>query len=380
MSVEDCTTRYAVILAAGESRRTRPLTAQRPKPLIPLLGRPLLARILDELVGFVTQATLVVGYRAEAIANHFGPNYRGIALRYVHQTQVNGTAGALQVAGPIDAPFFLLYGDNLIARADVLGVGTERYSMAALPVADARAFGVLDIVGDQVRGIIEKPADPPPNALANPGIFHFDAAVFPLLAQIVPSPRGELELTDLIELLAARHRVGYHVCIGHWIPVGTPWEALGAAQFLLAQQAGAVIVDPTATVDPAATLVGPLWIGPGCVVEAGARLEGCVLEEGACVAVGAQVQASVLGTGAVVGSEAMVAASWLDDRAQVGAQAHLRAAAFSELQPTAATLGRLDAATLITRGAVLAQGVQVAANTAVEAGTVIMAPYRSTGP
>lgn len=366
-----CTTRHAVILAAGESKRTRPLTAQRPKPLIPLLGSPLLARILDELVGFVTQATLVVGYRAEAIEAYFGAEYRSIALRYVHQTTVNGTAGALQAAGPLDEPFFLLYGDNLIARADVLGVCTERYAMAALPVADARAFGVLDIAGDQVRGIIEKPADPPPNALANPGIFHFDAAVFPLLDQITPSPRGELELTDLIGMLAAGNRVGYHICTGHWVPVGTPWEALSAAQFLLAQQDVAVVVDPTAVVDPAAILVGPLWIGPGCVVEAGVRLEGCVLEAGAHVAAGAQAQGSVIGAGVRVGAGAIVQASWLDDGAHVGAHARLHAASFADMQPTAAVQGRLTHETLITRGAILAQGMHVAPGSIIAPGTVI---------
>jgi NDP-sugar pyrophosphorylase family protein len=369
--IQHCTTRHAVILAAGESKRTRPLTAQRPKPLIPLLGRPLLARILDELVGFVASATLVVGYRAAAIEAHFGDAYRGIALRYVHQSEVNGTAGALQVAGPIAEPFFLLYGDNLIARTDVLGVCARRYSMAALPVADARAFGVLDIVGNQVRGIIEKPADPPPNALANPGIFHFDAAVFPLLERIRPSPRGELELTDVIGLLAAEDHVGYHVCAGHWIPVGTPWEALTAAQFLLAQQEAALIVDPTAAVDPTAVLVGPIWIGPGCVIEAGASVEGSVLEAGATVAAGAQVRASVLGAGAAVGSGALVAASWLDDGAQVGMNAQVLARPFAEIQPTAAVLNRLNAAALVTRGAILAQGAQVAPGANIEPGSVL---------
>jgi bifunctional UDP-N-acetylglucosamine pyrophosphorylase/glucosamine-1-phosphate N-acetyltransferase len=371
MHTPACATRHAVILAAGESKRTRPLTAHRPKPLIPLLGRPLLARILDELVGIVDQATLVVGYRAAAIEAHFGAAYRGIALRYVQQTEVNGTAGALQVAGPIDEPFFLLYGDNLIARADVLGVCVQRYSMAALPVADAHAFGVLDIVDDQVRRIIEKPADPPPNALANPGIFHFDAAVFPLLAQIAPSPRGELELTDLIAMLAAAHPVGYHICTGHWVPVGTPWEALTAAHFLLAQHESAVIVDPTAAVDPTATLVGPVWIGPACVVAAGAHVEGSALEGGAKVAAGAQVRASVLGAGAAVDAGACVAASWLDDGAYVGAEAQLLARPFAEIQPTAAVLNQLDPAALITRGAILAQDAQVAPGTIIPPGTVI---------
>lgn len=214
--------RHAVLLAAGESTRTRPLTLQRPKPLIPLLDRPLLAHILDELVGIVERMTLVVGYRADQVAAAFGTEYRGMQLRYMRQTVVNGTAGALLAAAPIDEPFFLLYGDNLVAREDILGVAQGRYGVAGLPVADARAFGVLQIEHGSVTGILEKPAEPPPHALANPGIYCFDAAVFPLLEQIAPSPRGELELTDLIGALAATSPVHPHVCTGYWVPVGNP--------------------------------------------------------------------------------------------------------------------------------------------------------------
>ncbi len=354
-SPQPCATRHAVILAAGASKRTRPLTAHRPKPLIPLLDRPLLAHILDELVGLVERVTLVVGYRAAMIEAAFGAAYRGVALSYVHQTVVNGTAGALLAAGPIDEPFFLLYGDNLVAREDVLGVCRGRYGVAGLPVADARPIGVLAIEGGLVRGIIEKPADPPPGALANPGIYHFDAAVFPLLGRIAPSPRGELEITDLIGAIAARDPVLPHVCTGHWVPVGTPWEALSAAQLLAARRPeGPVFIHPTARVHPAARIVGPTAIGPGCSVGAGALVE-----------------ASVLAAGAAVGPGAQVRASWLDDGAQVCAGAVLAAARFDELQPTAEVRGGLSREQLVTRGAVLGQGALVAEGKIVEPGTVI---------
>ncbi|MCU0490209.1 MAG: sugar phosphate nucleotidyltransferase, partial [Chloroflexaceae bacterium] len=202
-----CTTRHAVILAAGESKRTRPLTNDRPKPLIPLLGKPLLAHILDELVGLVETVTLVVGYRAADISAHFGSAYRGMALRYAHQHQTNGTASALLAVetafGPLDEAFFLLYGDNLISREDLEPLCQQPYSLAGLRVDDARSFGVLELADDHVVRILEKPANPPPHALANPGIYHFGPAAFPALHEIRPSPRGEYEFTDLIELLAS---------------------------------------------------------------------------------------------------------------------------------------------------------------------------------
>lgn len=353
--MESSAPRHAVILAAGESTRTRPLTLHRPKPLITLLDRPLLAHILDQLVGIVERSTLVVGYRAAMVEAAFGAAYRGISLRYAHQHTVNGTAGALLAAGLIAEPFLLLYGDNLVAREDILGVAQWRYAVAGLPVEDARAFGVLQIIDGNVRAIIEKPAAPPPDALANPGIYCLDQAVFPLLAQIAPSPRGELELTDLIAALAATAPVHPHRCTGHWVPVGNPWEALAAAQFLAARHApGQVFVHPSAQVHPSARLVGPSVIGPAAVVGAGAS-----------------IVASSLAAGAMVGTGAQIACSWLDDQASVGAGAVLAARPFNELRPAAATGGTLDRAALITRGAIVGRGAAVPPGAIVEPGTII---------
>ncbi len=382
-----CTTRHAVILAAGESKRTRPLTSHRPKPLIPLLGRPLLAHILDELVGIIDQATLVVGYRAEDIRDAFGARYRSIKLRYVVQTEVNGTAGALRAVGPLSEPFFLLYGDNLIARADLLGTASSLPCLAGLRVEDARSFGVLQIEDGHVRGIWEKPANPPPDALANPGIYHLDAAAFPALDHIQSSPRGEYELTDLIALLAAQHRVGYHTCTGFWIPIGTPWEALSAAQFLLARRADvASQIDAHSDLGPGvqisgsvkigrarigtgSRIIGPAVIEDGCVIGAGCRIESSCMEPGAHVDDGARVQDSVIGAGARVGAGSHVASSWLDDMASVAPMTRLPAQHFSALRPTADTAGLLTRTQLCTRGVVLSRGVHV--NDTVDAGRVV---------
>lgn len=354
---QPCLTRHAVILAAGESTRTRPLTLHRPKPLIPLLGRPLLAHILDALSGLVERVTLVVGYRAEMVEAAFGTAYRGMTLRYARQEVMNGTAGALLAAGPIDEPFFLLYGDNLVAHEDVAGVCRWRYGVAGLRVADARSFGVLELVDGMVRRIVEKPADPPPDALANAGVYHFDGAVFRLLEGIVPSPRGELELTDLIAALAAEQPVRAHLCTGHWVPVGTPWEALSAAHFLLVKGgAERVWLHPEARVEPGAQIIGPTAIDAGCVVHAGAV-----------------VVASVLGAGAVVGPGARVCYSWLDDGARVGAGASLEARVFEEARPVAETRGVLSRVQLMTRGVVLARGAGVPDGAVIAPGSILSA-------
>jgi bifunctional UDP-N-acetylglucosamine pyrophosphorylase/glucosamine-1-phosphate N-acetyltransferase len=372
---------------------------QRPKPLIPLLGQPLLGHILDQLAGLVHHVTLVVGYRADAIRAHFGDTYRDMRMHYVPQTDRNGTAGALLAltdaaaasgAPLLDEPFFLLYGDNLVSHTDLLRVCQQRYCLAALPVDDPRSFGVLDIEGDRVKRIIEKPPDAPPGSLANPGIYHLDGAVFPLLRQIQPSPRGEYELTDLIELLAQQQHVGYSTCQDYWIPIGTPWDALAASLFLLQQRANLhPYIDPGAELDascalvdaahvsdgarlgPGCTLHGPVLIGANVTIEAGCTIERAVIEEGAVIEHGSTISNSAIGAGCKIGPDCTVQYSLLDREASLGAGTVLRAQRFSEVQPTAATAGLLDIEAMQQRGMVLGQGVHVPSGTLVEAGSVL---------
>lgn len=392
-----CRTRHAIILAAGESTRTRPLTLHRPKPLIPLLGQPLLAHILNELVGIVNHVTLVVGYRADDIRNTFGASYRGIKLSYVMQQQVNGTAGALLAVADqeptgdtplINGPFFLFYGDNLISHVDLPGVCQERYSLAGLKVDDPKSFGVLDIQGDRVVRIIEKSPDPPPGAPANPGLYHFDEHVLPILRHIEPSPRGEYELTDLIGLLAQEHHVGYSMCQGHWIPVGTPWDVLIASAFLLKCNAplrseihpdaslegcdirGWVRVG-RARVGKGTRIIGPAYLGDGVVVGANCTIDRSTLEAGTTIGNHSTIQQSVVLTGATVGSECVIQSSVMDTSASVGYHAHLAANVFDDVKPVAHTVDMLDRKTLLTRGVVVGPGMVVPAEATLEPGTVL---------
>ena len=85
----------AVILAAGKSTRTYPLTLTRPKPLLPILNKPILAHQLDALHGLIDEAVIVVGYLQEQIHERFGDAYRGIRMTYVEQREQLGTGHAV---------------------------------------------------------------------------------------------------------------------------------------------------------------------------------------------------------------------------------------------------------------------------------------------
>src|SRR5437868_3944375 len=104
----------AMILAAGEGTRLRPLTATVPKPMIPILGTPLLARTLTWLAGQgVTEAAINLYHRPQAILDFFGREYAGIRLHYFLEETLRGTAGGVKAAAHLfqDAPFLVVYGD-----------------------------------------------------------------------------------------------------------------------------------------------------------------------------------------------------------------------------------------------------------------------------
>jgi glucose-1-phosphate thymidylyltransferase len=206
-----------VVLAAGEGTRLRPLTADRPKALVDVAGRPLVEHAFDALrsVG-VDRIAVVVGYRGEQILDRYGDSYRGTALTYVEQAEQLGTAHALDQAMPaVDPPLVVMNGDN-VCRANLGAVvdhHRETEAAATLLVESvsreqARTTGVVETDGDgRVTGLVEKPDDPP-STLVNRGFYAFGPAIGPALERIDPSPRGEYELADAIDDLRRRgHRV-----------------------------------------------------------------------------------------------------------------------------------------------------------------------------
>jgi len=213
----------AVVPAAGEGTRLRPLTDDRPKGLVEIDGRPLLSYVFDRLVDLddadvaleIEEVVVVTGYRGEQIREVYGDAYRGTSLTYVTQDPRNGLADAVfQAADHVDSTFVVLNGDNVFGAglAEVLerherteASGTivvERSSVEA-----ARTTGVVVTDGeDEVEQIVEKPADPP-TALTTTGCYVLPPALFEVRNHLTPSDRGEYELADAIEyLIDAGHR------------------------------------------------------------------------------------------------------------------------------------------------------------------------------
>lgn len=327
----------AVVLAAGEGKRMRPLTANRPKVLLPVGPEPMLHRLLRQLAqAGAREVTLVVHYKAEAVQASVGDGSRwGLRVAYAPQGSPRGTGHAVHAADPPDdEPFLILNGDlwlpdDALPRVVAAGPGT----LAAAKVADPRAYGVFELKDGRAVRVTEK-SPTPPSDLANAGVYHAPPGFARLLADLKPSPRGELELTDALQA-SFDATGGWNVVeLADWLDVGRPWDLLAAAERALA----AMPEERKGTVEPGATLKGKVIVAEGAVVKAGSYVEGpvyigprcvvgpncylrpnTVLLEGAKVGNACEVKASLLMAGAHVAHLSYVGDSVLGERVNFGA-------------------------------------------------------------
>jgi len=247
--------RRAVILAAGRGKRLGALTADRPKPLLAVRGRPLLEWIIVGLRDEgLSEFLCVVGYLGDRIREYFGTGARrGVRMDYVEQGGRHGTGAALQLGRSFagDEPVVMSYGDILTDPrhyAALLGRARGAHADAVMGInrlPDVSAGAAVLLEGDRVTGIIEKP--PPDAGLSDwnqAGVTAFGPAIWQVHDDLPLTPRGEYELTEGIAMLI---RQGSDVRAvrfdGFWSDVGTP-EALEEAERLWRPTRGELPVGP----------------------------------------------------------------------------------------------------------------------------------------
>ncbi len=225
----------AVIFAAGLGTRLRPLTDRIPKPMISVAGRPILQHTLEALPKEVTEAIVVVGYKAEAIRRHFedAPEASGgRAVRFVEQPELRGTYDALLRAQPfLDGSFLALNGDDLYGKEDLARlVRAEPFTMLAHRVASPNPYSHLATSGGFLCRIeLNKDSTQYPERLVYVGACRLDGRFFDLAP--AAAPNGELGLPHTLEKHLAAHPVRV-IETSFWMPIGTP-EELEAARAAL---------------------------------------------------------------------------------------------------------------------------------------------------
>ena len=221
----------AVILAAGEGKRMRPLTDTVPKPMIKLLGKPLLEHVLERLPEEIDEVILVVGYRADKIMAHFGDQFGRFRMMYVHQGKPEGTARALALCKDLlgRSRFLSLYADDLHGAGDLSALLAHPLSVLVKKTKYPERFGVVTLSdGNHVVRVVEKPERPESDfVVTGPAVL--DERIFSF--EPPQHTSGEYYLAEAIGRLVENHPV-VGVEQEFWMPIGYPEDVRIAEEIL----------------------------------------------------------------------------------------------------------------------------------------------------
>ncbi|MSQ30865.1 MAG: NDP-sugar synthase [Dehalococcoidia bacterium] len=334
----------AIVLAGGEGTRLRPLTWRTPKPLVPLLNRPLVARLLAHLArhGF-DDITLALTRRTTAVENALGGGSAlgretgtSLRLRYAYEDTPLGSGGAIAaIAGgwapPLDT--FLVCNGDIVADLDLTAMlaahraRSAELTISLFEVEDPTPFGVADLVRGgpdegRIRRFVEKPRrEDAPSRSINSGFWLFEPS---LLADMDASTFNRVE-DVLFPRVATSGRTMYGFPHGpYWRDVGNAAALLAANLDLVrAETPAGVLLGEGVVVAPDARIVAPAVIGAGCTIGAGTLVEGSVLWDGVVIGPDATVRGSIVASGVTIGPGAILNRAIVAHEAKVVPGAHL---------------------------------------------------------
>jgi glucose-1-phosphate thymidylyltransferase len=261
----------AVILAAGEGRRVRPLTKSRPKSMIPVANRPILSYPIEALRKCgIREICVVAGYRKEQVMRYL--NSLDQSFEVVVQEKQIGTANALKCAEKfIHDDFLVLPGDSYIDPVSIGRIMSERNAMLVGKHPHPSEFGVVTIKGGLVEHFVEKPRQAP-SFIVNTGIYAFRREIFGMLDSNL--------ITDTLSNQLAQGGKIRAVCAENWIDALYPWNLLSMNKTLLsfvhpqksgtisrsAEIHGHVVIGKGTRVAPFSVITGPAVIGENCTI------------------------------------------------------------------------------------------------------------------
>ena len=211
----------AVILAAGEGIRMRPLTIKKPKPMLELAGKPIIYHIFSTLPPEIKEVILVIGYKGEKIKNYLGDIFQNKKIKYVWQKEKKGTAHALLLCRKYlkNEKFLLLYADDLHGKKGIENCLRHDLSILVSESKNPERFGVVNIDSDNcVLNIEEKPKKPKSN-LVSTGVLVLDQRIFKYRPK--RHPNGEYYITTVLDKLIRDHKVIAQKA-SFWFPIGYP--------------------------------------------------------------------------------------------------------------------------------------------------------------
>ena len=278
-----------VILHGGNGTRLRPLTYTDVKQLLPLGGKPVSEYALLNLIEIgITDVIIIVGEIGEKeVREYYGDGSKwGINITYKYQEKPLGIAHAISMVRDFvgDNTFVVVLGDNYFQGG--LSELNEKFSvsqydalLALTKVSNPTQFGIAEISGDRIVSLVEKPNAPKSN-LAITGAYFLSPKIFPMIDQLSPSWRNELEITEAFQMMLEKNiPIGFRIISGWWKDTGTVEEFLDCNRMVLDKTlvspvsgerknvSGRVYLGNGVKIDSASRILGPVYIGEGTSIE-----------------------------------------------------------------------------------------------------------------
>ncbi len=388
----------AVILAAGEGLRCRPLTLTRSKVMVPVANKPLLEHIISAVAeNGIRDIILVVGYKKERIMDYFGDglDFR-VNISYVFQDAQLGTAHAVkQLRRLVEGDFLVLNGDNLVDAntiADLLTGRSGSVTLLAVEREQTLGYGVVISDGSRVKKILEKPKEVVSH-LVNAGIYIFSPEIFDEIDKTPLSESGEYAITDTIQQMINDDRsVNMVTSRSMWMDAVHSWDFLKANAVVLvdcrrklsgtieesAVIRGNVVIGENSLIRGGCYIVGPAIIGRNCDIGPNTViLPSTAIGDNTSIGSSVEIQNSILMNDVRIGSNSYISNSIIGANNTIGP--HLSTEVGRDLMIEmkgilhhADTLGTVmgDDNTLANRVLIKA-GKMIANNCSVEAGVTV---------
>lgn len=368
----------AVVMAGGEGTRLRPMTSSMPKPLLPVVNRPIMEHVLRLLKRHgLTETVVTVQFLASLVRNYFGDGEElGMSLYYANEDTPLGTAGSVKNAEvQLDGDSFLVISGDALTDIDLTALIEYHRKKGALVtvcltrVPDPLEFGITITAEDgRVERFLEKPTwGQVFSDTVNTGIYVMEPEV---LSYIAPGEQVDWSGDVFPRLLAEGKPIYGYVAEGYWEDVGTHESYIKAQADVLTgkvetdidgfETAPGVWVAEGAEIDPAAVLKGPCYVGDYSKVEAGVEIR----------------EHTVIGSNVVVKTGAFLHRAVIHGNVYIGPQANLRGCVVGKNTDVMRAARIEDGVVvgdecLVEEESILAAGVRIYPFKTVEAGAVV---------
>lgn len=357
-------------MAAGEGRRLEPLTDVRPKPMLPIANKPLLAYVIQAVVkSGIDGIVLVTGYQRERIQSHFGAGEDwGVPIEYAVQEKQLGTGHAiLQAESHVDGSFLVLNGDRILEPRifeQLLQMKPRTNPLLAVTRSDQPSqYGVVQIEGNSVLSIVEKPPQAATKSdIINAGVYRFNDTIFDIIRASEPVD-GELTVTTALKKLARDDLVSVVPYDGLWLDVTHHWDYLQV-------NAEAIDRDKRSIKSPAAphpsSAISPnVVIGGGTIIQPNATLAtGTAIGENVRIGANAVIENSIVFSDAIIESGAVVRDSVIAENSTVGANSTIEGGLAEVVVDGTVHSG-------VRLGGVIGDNSVIGANVTIKPGTII---------